>query len=179
MTLLGSFLTLYTTKLGSLVLKITSWDIRADAGGQAIPSGLVPDNGAPLVLGATILLSAALLGLVANALPARLGIGRANILLAAAGAAFLAGTTFSLGMQELSWMELFAPRVVQSEDVRGTIGPGFWLLVVATVIALASPVLAWLPAQARPERDEPETPPFGTPVAVVHRLPDAPPDEAN
>lgn len=182
LTLVGSFQTLFTAQVTEdTSVVVTSWDITAESAGRSISAGGVPDNGAPLVFAATLLLAGALLGLVANAAPARIGIARANILLAAAGAAFLAGTTWTVGMQELNWLELFGPRFssVRADPGTGTsIGTGFWLLLVGTVIALGSVVLSWVPARAQHDRIEPETPRFGIPTAaVVHRLPDVPPEE--
>jgi hypothetical protein len=180
LALTGSFQTLFSAELTERTnVIVTGWDITAESDGQTIPAGGVPENGAPLVFAATLLLAAALLGLLANAAPARVGIGRANILLAAVGAAFLAGTTLTIGMQELNWLELFRPERFRTDaELDAGIGAGFWLLVVATVIALGSTVLSWLPARARHDRIEPETPPFGVPTtAIVHRLPDAPPDD--
>jgi hypothetical protein len=184
LTLLGSFMTLFraTVQFGQnsqLVLTITAWDIHAESAGRAVPAGSTPDNGAPLVFAATVLLAAALLGLLATAVPVRVGIGRANIVLAAIGAAFLAGTVWTIGMQELAWREAFGSRLAISDtDNAVSVTVGYWLLVIAAVVALASPVFAWLPARARSAREEPQTPAFGVPVpVVVHRLPDAPADK--
>ena len=182
LALTGSFQTLFSADVTeSTRVVVSGWDIKAESDGRSIPAGGVPDNGAPLVFAATLLLAAALLGLVANAVPARVGIGRANILLAAAGAAFLAGTTWTIGMQELTWLDIFRPRSSSfrnNPNLDASIGTGFWLLVVATVLALGSIVLSWLPVRTRPDRVEPETPRFGIPTAaIVHRLPDAPADD--
>jgi hypothetical protein len=57
--------------------------------------------------------------------------------------------------------------------VNFSIGPSFWLLVLAVLLALAglAAVLLGRPlaviAQAEPEREEPETPPMGFPAPVV------------
>jgi hypothetical protein len=190
LTLLGSFMTLFRASLAfgqsnQVTVTITAWDIHAESDGRSLPGGSIAANGAPLVFAATLLLAAALLGLYATAVPDRVGISRATIVLTAAGAAFLAGTTWTIGMQALSWKDLFGtPSGIGFDDGADTnVAAGFWLLVVATVAALVSPLLAWLPARARPQPDriEPETPPLGiplgAPVAVVHRLPDAPADE--
>ena len=53
--------------------------------------------------------------------------------------------------------------------VIGAIGPGFWLLVFAVVLALGGLAAALLgrpaqPALAQPEREEPPTPPMGFPA---------------
>ena len=194
MTLFGSFLTLFTSDVQApnndhFVLAVSGWGLRATINGApdaASSEGIFATNGPPLIFAACVLLVAALLALLAAAAPASVPVGRISALTAVAGTAFLAGTTWTIGMQELSWLGFFGPNGAFSlgprYDVSATINVGFWLLITATAAAIAGGVFAFLPLRRRVRpRGEPDTPPLGIPglpgLAVVHRLPDEPPDE--
>jgi hypothetical protein len=189
LTLLGSFLTLLTSSIQvtdneRVVLTITSWGFRTTTNGVAdspTPVSLVPINGPPMVFAATALLTAAVVGLLASAAPGSVLITRAGSMIAVAAAAFVAATVWSILVQELNWIDRYSPsglRGPQDYDVTTSIGLGFWLLLGATVAAIAGAVFACLPLRRRiRRRTEPDTPALGIPVVVVHRLPDEPADE--
>jgi len=188
LTLFGSFLELSTVQLSpGLKLRFTSWTVTlADSGpvDGPLPAGISANLGLPLAFAATALLAAAVAVLLAAAAPGSVAITRTGSMLAIGATAFLAGTSWALTMEQLSVLERFRPRSFGDRpvpfDYDGSLQIGFWLQVAANAVAIAGVVLALLPLGKRTrQRVEPETPRFGVPVAVVHRLPDAPPDEAN
>jgi hypothetical protein len=165
----GAFLPLFTNTvrmghpLSVLGLSITGWGIRATANG--LPD-TAPTDVSVAVNGVPIMLAAALLVAVAVA-------GRFTM----AAAAFLCGVVLTVGMQEMAWHNSFRPTGILTTmpdfAVAHTVGPGFWLLLGAVVLAGAATALTLWPAP-EPQREEPETPRLGIPV--VTRLPDAPPE---
>lgn len=189
LTLAGSFLALFTSELRfgqvateRLTITITAWDLQAEAVGQPNPDvGSVPANGLPLAFAAAVLLAAAVLAILTAAAPSRGGIGRASAVTAMAAGAFLTGTVWAVGMQELGWQDTYGPtRLPEELIVETSVGIGFWLLVVAVAAAVAAIVFSLVPLRAKVPRVEPETPVLGIPSigdAVVTRLPDEPPKE--
>ena len=188
LTLFATFLTLFTSDIqvvgvNRFVVTITSWELRATTNGvpEATPGGLVANHGPPLIVAAIVLVAAAVAGLLAAAAPSSVAITRIGSLTALGGAAFLAGITLVLTMEELSWLDQFRPGDSGGPQftVDASIEIGFWLLAIANAAAIAGTVFAFLPLGRRlRRRTEPDTPPMGFPTAVVvHRLPDEPPDE--
>ncbi len=172
LTMIGMLQDLLTARIFTQTIAITSWDIRIETDGPS-GSGIAggPLNGVPLVFAVVVLLAAAVLGMLAAVRPAGARFGRASALAAVVGAAFLAGTVATIGMQVLGWLDAF--KLPDNPD-QLTVGPGFWTLVVGVGLAIAAAVTAWRQAGAEPARVEPDTPRLGIPV-VVQRLPDEPP----
>jgi hypothetical protein len=168
LTLAGAFLPLFasTIRLGYpnsvLQVTVTGWGLRATANGlpDRVPDIAVALNGVPLVLAAVLLLLAVV----------KRGF-------ALAGAGFLAGTVLTVGVQELTWPEVFRPvgvsATVPNMAIDMAVGSGFTVLVAAVVVAGAAALLTTTRSAGAAEREEPLTPPMGVPVVV--RLPDEPP----
>jgi hypothetical protein len=191
LALLGSFLDLFvgTFTIGrtDFRLEINGWGMSATESGRAqpeIPIPIVP-NATPIIVGAVILLAAAVIGVLSAAAPGSTGLARWSNALIAVGAAFAIGTAVTVAMDELAWQDFFR-RLGSDSDLgedgastSGTVGIGFWMLVIASALTIAAGVITWhstRPGAVLAEREEPETPPLGIPV-VVHRLPDEPPEE--
>jgi len=164
---------------------ITAWEMRYTSSGlrfepaPAMPQP-VPLNSVPLLVGAALLLVAAVLlafGAVramANRQP-----GRAGALVAVVAAVFVVATVGNIALQMQWWSTPFRePSPDPGSGLDAVVGPGLWTALVAAVLAVAAAVVAWRaklgPAEAA--RVEPDTPVLGIPV-LVHRLPDAPPDD--
>lgn len=187
----GSSLPLFTShvkRLGTTQLTLTfnGWGFDVRAADPSVPTskvGTFAINGAPLMFAAMALLAAALLGLIARYLPPGAGIRRASGITAAVGAAFLAGTVWTIGMQVLAWADSFRPTGAAAGNpdfsAGTTLSVGFWLLIAATVLAIAGAVLAWLPLRGGGQavvvpppygpgwdRVEPVTPSIGMPVVA-------------
>ncbi|GAA1946600.1 hypothetical protein [Amycolatopsis minnesotensis] len=168
----GSFLTLFSGGFSSFggrgfSLSITGWALElGGAAGKQPAGGLGPvmPSGYPLVLGAILLLFAAVIVLRPRGPePKAVPVGK---ILVVAGAAFLTGTVITIAMQGIGWSGLFTPAGVKiAPDV------GFWLIAVGVVSSVAAAVLAFLPERREPDGPEPEvvvhdlsTPRHGIPV---------------
>jgi hypothetical protein len=192
LTLVGSLQALYSTgyryggELG-YAFTITGWGLRNDAPvgfGEVGSSEAVPPNGAPLAVAALVLLVAAVLGVRTAPWAGNARIAAASGPVAVIGAALLVGVVGTVGMQELGWLGA-AERARAMSDIPGapelsveaSVGVGFWLLVVASVLAVAAALLTSRRAPVGAAREEPDTPVLGIPV--VTRLPDEPPPPAS
>jgi hypothetical protein len=161
-------------------LILTSWGTRVEfleAARVNADTGSGPFNGIPLLFAAAVLLTAAMLGVIVAARPSSTRFGRFRRLTTTVGAAFLAGTVWTIDQQVLSLAQNIR-RVGQETTAEGAIGTGFWLQGLSVVLAIAAAVVTWRMARQDDdrEREEPETLPMGIPV-LVHRLPDAPVDK--
>jgi hypothetical protein len=175
LTVIGTFQPLVTGRLDKNVLSVTSWVQRMErVDGSVLNADTeAPVYGLPLTVAAALLLVAALLGLRA---------ARRAGLTAVVAAAFLAGTVVAVGVQQRWWVD-----VVFGAPLRdlppGTLanywsrtGAGLWMLAVAAGLAVAAAVATWR-ASDDPRRQAESHPVPSEPAIVVHRLPDAPPEE--
>jgi hypothetical protein len=153
-TLIGSFLKLCTAQLSfgaspQEVLTVTSW--RVDPSTQFDPL-LAVSNGIPLVFGAVLVGFGAVAALFAAPPSAPLAMRRLARVLVAIGAAFLAGSVWTVGMQVSSMVDSFES-LGRDEGFRGLtvsaeVGSGFWLLLGAALAAIVAMVLTLLPPSA-------------------------------
>ncbi|HEV2777771.1 MAG TPA: hypothetical protein VGX25_00065 [Actinophytocola sp.] len=184
LTVVGSFQALYINTWrfgdqGETSYSITSWATRTDDRVGAFSVGIsTPLNGVPLTLAAVALLAAAVLGLRTAPWAADHRVGRMRGPMTALGAAFLAGTVCTIGMQVLGWVggarevERTAPVDL---SIDSSAGAGLWILVTAAVLAIAGAVLGRQAPVPVGTREEPDTPVLGVPVVI--RLPDEPPNQ--
>jgi hypothetical protein len=110
-----------------LSVTITGWGLNAT---ETDGFGDVPSNGNPLVIGAVLLLLAAVLSAVR----------KPNVLVAAVAAAFVAGTTWTVIEQVANWTSQF-----RVPDATSSYGTGLLLLLVGAVLAVCA---AFLTARA-------------------------------
>jgi hypothetical protein len=139
LVIVGSLLTLLTVRLTSIGREVasatvTAWGVSLDDAPRGLPEGAfgaAPTFGVPLVIGAVILLGAAVLCLV----------GRSAVLVGAVGAAFLAGVVWAVALQESATSDSFTNLVVdprnQGFGIDAGMGAGFWLLIAAAAVAIA------------------------------------------
>ncbi|HET9144000.1 hypothetical protein [Actinophytocola sp.] len=174
LTMIATFQPLVTARLDRTFISVTSWAQRVELNGSAVdPEVQVPEYGLALTLAAALLFVAALLGLRA---------ARSAGLTAVVAAAFLSGTAAALGLQQRWWLEglLGGP---DPDLPPGTLanywsrtGAGLWTLLAATGLAIVAAMVTWRATGDQRRRTHSPAQPAGT-AAVVHRLPDAPPDE--
>ncbi|TLW94473.1 hypothetical protein FFT09_00795 [Saccharomonospora piscinae] len=166
LTVLGTFLPLFRGELSALGsvqfdLAITAWGFDTNA---PVQEGGVANNGIPLSVAAALLLVAAVLVAVPALRRRPTPMGR---LACGMSAAFLAGITVAVVMQSLSWLETFRATgdtgAVPEVGLETGLGAGLWLLVGATVLALAAVWLAPPPGASTADR-EPITPRYGFPA---------------
>lgn len=98
--------------------------------------------GYPLVIAGLLVLAAACLVVRAGWRPSSLRPAR---LVGVVGATFLTGLVFALGMFELAWQSVLSAPGGNVARVGPAAGPGqgFWLLVVAAMVAIAGAVLTF------------------------------------
>jgi hypothetical protein len=137
-------------------LTVSAWGINQDA---PVAPDTFPELGIPIVVGAVVLVAAAILALTSTRLhPASaavlasrlLGVGAAGVTIGASAAVYL----------------FMSVNVSKSDSgLRVNFGLGMWLLVAASVIGLVGMVLMLVPHVE--QRVEPETPPMGVPIVRV------------
>lgn len=185
LVLVGSFVPLFVGEAQAasglgVKMSITGWDFQLEAGGTSTTrTGAVPSNGIALVVGAMVLLGAALLGLIAASRSVHAPSRRLSGVVAVAGAAFVAGTVLTVGLQVISWFDSFRPTGVlatgQDTSTEVSVGFGFWLLVVAAAAAIVAAILAWVAPRPETAPETPENPdPSGYATPVVAQLPENP-----
>jgi hypothetical protein len=148
------------------VLSMDAWHLTSSnqAPGTTLPSQVTP---APIPLGYPLLLVALL---VAAVVVLRLLVRRrpSNVRLAGVlgivTAGFLIGLVFTVGMFEIAWRALGSS--AELGPVTATIGVGYWLLVVAALVAVVAVVIAYRTPAPAPddlieteERIDPLVPP--------------------
>lgn len=154
----GTFLALVSgelTFLGNKVitLSVTGWDITGNpASGTPVSTfGAPVRNGYPLAVAGALLVIAAILGVIGAARTAPRGAGFLAVLSAAVAAAFLAGTLATVAVQGTNLVDTFrstgaaAGNAGYSTDAG--LGSGFWLELVAAILAISAVVLAALPVR--------------------------------
>lgn len=183
LTIVATLMPLYASEFGtppaSVRMTVTAWGSEVSDG---LLFDLAPKTGYPLVFAGIALLCAGAVGLTV----ARSGPGprRPAGLVTATGTAFLAGTVWTVVLQAVSWVDSLWSTVDVTPNIELDAGyrAGFWLLLVALLLALVAAVLNLLPRYNRPWQPaavdlstaDLETPPFG--FAVVVPLPQqAPP----
>ncbi|MGW3967405.1 hypothetical protein ACWED2_46845 [Amycolatopsis sp. NPDC005003] len=140
---------------------IGAWRTRFRFPGQDEVDSPSSPVGAPLLLGAAILLVAAVLGIRKR--------GRAAGLTTLGGAAFLLGAVCTAGVQAAT--RLFEDDPVEAET---TLGAGLWLLIAAVLVAAAAAALSFRASGGTPDWADPtvayadtETPPSGVVITVL------------
>jgi hypothetical protein len=176
LALLGSFQPLITIRQdfpgGRFESTATGWTTRVSDPQITGAEDTTVLNGVPLTVAALVLLVAALLGLRTAPWAAHAGIARVVGPAAGLGAAFLAGTVGTIGMQLLPLVRGSLGSSEPPFTIEVIIGAGFWMLVAAVVVAVMAALHSWRRAPASAVREEPDTPVLGIPV--VTRLPDEP-----
>jgi hypothetical protein len=185
----GSFLTLFGGELlsrGSTQVKlvVTGWTFRAEAGagvnGSPTTAGSVAHNGYPLAVAGAILMIAALVGFIAAQRSAPAVVKTVAMVATAAGAAFLAGTVWTVGLQGAAFAESFRP--IGSAPGSGLLtttsgfGAGFWIEVAGATLAVAAAVLIASPWRGPREPTDLTTPHYGFPMPLPPE-PESPPPE--
>jgi hypothetical protein len=171
----GTFLALVSGELKFLgrsvmTLSVTGWDVHADAApGQPIPAssyGAAVQNGYPLAVSGALLFIAAILGVIAAPRMAPRGARSLAVLSSAVAAAFLAGALATVAVQAANLVDTVRPTGTAAGNASFSadagLGPGFWLELVAALLAIGAAVLAALPVRG-PEADL-ATPRYGFPM---------------
>jgi hypothetical protein len=150
----------------------TVWGTRIEIPGQEAADRAGAPIGIPLIIAVTVLLVASF---VAFTRPEH-GLARR---LVAAGAVFTAGVVTTVGMSRFEWSGYAG---AEELDVVTTLG--MWLLILATVLAVAAAVIAYLPVWrdagddwADPALAYADTPTPPTGVAITLLPPDPDDDE--
>jgi hypothetical protein len=173
--LISSFLPLFIgqlTRRGVVQFKmtVTGWGFGVEAGpNPASPvtrTGAVAINAYPLVFAGVLLFIGTVVALLAARNAATDRGRRAAVVTLAIAAAFTSGTALTVGVQAVSWTDSFQPTggAAGNSDfaVDANLGVGFWLLLMATLLAIGAALHAALPSrQAEPDLD---TPRYGIPV---------------
>jgi hypothetical protein len=200
LTLVASFLPLYSTTLSinglgvdtvdPIVASATAWgvDVTGSPGPTVPDAGAVLMSGYPLVFACFILVAAAVVSWFA-AIPGALPVAhRTAAMSVGIGAAFLAGTVWTVSLQSMAVID----SVTQVSDagvgidVSATFGVGHWLLLTAALLAAVATVLVLIPAREprwTPVAVDPNmaTPPYGIallqarPMEPQRPLPTSPP----
>nr|WP_042182753.1 hypothetical protein [Kibdelosporangium sp. MJ126-NF4]CEL15187.1 hypothetical protein [Kibdelosporangium sp. MJ126-NF4]CTQ93217.1 FIG01038119: hypothetical protein [Kibdelosporangium sp. MJ126-NF4] len=163
--LVSPFLPLFSGSVNAGTLKFTmtidGWGFDTDA---PIRFGAVAVNAFGLIFAAVLLFGAAIVSLAgARRRAATPATRRLATSVTAIAAAFTVGVVAMVLPQLTNWVDTFGPIGLGTADVETTIGTGFWLMSVGTVLALVAAVLT-----VRPVRDsEPATPPYGFPMPVM------------
>lgn len=154
----GTFAPLIEQHARNSSVEITAWGATADSG----PVPDFPDFGIPVVIGAVILVAAALLAMTSTRLhPASgavlaarlLGTAATGITIGCAVTLYLLTTLFQRGNGDLTG------------DQAILTGLGAWLLIAAAVVGVVGSILVLVPKVE--QRLEPETPPMGIPIVRV------------
>lgn len=139
-----------------LKLTVNAWGTNREA---PVAPDTFPQLGIPIVVGAVVLVVAALLALTSTRLhPASaavlasrlLGVGAAGLTIGATATVYLA---LSMNVDR------------SDSSLQVNFGLGMWLLVAASVVGLVGMVLLLVPRVE--QRVEPETPPMGVPIVRV------------
>ncbi|ONI73339.1 hypothetical protein ALI144C_46380 [Actinosynnema sp. ALI-1.44] len=164
--LLAPFLPLFIGSLSArgteFTMTIDGWGFTTDAP-QRI--GAIAVNAYGLIFSAVVLFVATAVGVIGARRLATPRNRRAAAVLTAVAAAFTLGVTVAVLPQLTNWIDTFRPVGLASATVNTSIGLGFWLLVLGTVLALAAAVIAALPIRDR----EPVTPAYGFPMPLGHQ----------
>jgi hypothetical protein len=172
LVIVGSFLPLFIAEVRAaagvgLTITITSWDFQAKAAsglGPASRYGATAINGIPLVFGAVTLLIGGVLAFLAAARRSTPATSLAAALITALGAAFLAGTAWTIGMQVISWFDSFRP-TGSATGVDLDAGIGLWILLLAAAAAITAASQTW-PRNLRTPPHAPQPP-----IAPAHPTP--------
>lgn len=193
LTLIGGFLPLFeirpqfgqgflSSQNEGALLTVTAWRTQFYLPGQEVQDQPSAPLGAPLLLAAALFLAAVVAGVIYASRRAEGVVARGLTL---AGAVFLPGIVLTIGMVGLG------TSVRDDSDATATsIGSGLWLLILATLIAVAAVVVSALrtrepaPAWADPAVAfaDTATPPSGIPVqtaevAITLLPPELPPTD--
>jgi multisubunit Na+/H+ antiporter MnhB subunit len=139
-----------------LSMTVNAWG--PDKGASAA-SDVFPQLGIPIVVGAVVLVVAALLALTSTRLHPASAAVLASRLLGVGATGLTAGATATVYLA----MSVNVDR--NETGLQVTLGLGMWLLVAASVVGLVGMVLTLVPRVE--QRVEPETPPMGVPVVRV------------
>lgn len=161
LAVVGSFLPLVSGSLnrGDTVMvriSVTGWTLRGDSpsGTPVTTFGGAAQNGIPLTIAAALLLVVVLLMLVATPRSAPPVLRAAAVTGGAVVVAFFVGVLLTVGIQTGNLVSTFQPigNAAGDRTVRTDVGlgAGFWLELVAGLLAVAAVVLAALPARRVP-----------------------------
>ncbi|TCO56552.1 hypothetical protein [Actinocrispum wychmicini] len=154
----GTFAPLSEERSRSVSVAFTAWGVTSD---QPTTSDYFPDFGIPLVIGAVIMVAAALLAVTSTRLHPASGAVLAARLLGTGAAGVTIGCTVTLYL--LTTLIDQANKGLSSTTVET--GLGTWLLIAASVVGVVGSILMLVPKME--QRLEPETPPMGIPVVRV------------
>jgi len=155
-----------------LTITQTAWNTLIEIPGQEAAERPAAPLGIPLIIAVAVLVVAAF---TAFSRPGR-GLAR---WLVSASAVFTAGVVITVGMSRFEWSALVGIGELEAGNA-----VGMWLLILATVLAAAAGVVAYLPAWQRATEDwadpsiaytDTPTPPSG--VAITVLPPDAEDDQ--
>jgi hypothetical protein len=147
-----------------LTITQTAWNTLIEIPGQDAAERPAAPLGIPLIIVAAVLAVAAF---TAFSRPGR-GLAR---WLVSASAVFTAGVVVTVGMSRFEWSAL-----VGIGELESVTAIGMWLLILATVLAAAAGVVAYLPAWKRATEDwadpaiaytDTPTPPAGVAITVL------------
>ncbi|GAB3005456.1 hypothetical protein LWP59_03195 [Amycolatopsis acidiphila] len=178
LAIVGSFLSLVSGELTYLgrpvmTLAVTGWDLDAHApAGEPTPvatPGGTAQNGIPLTIAGCLLVVAAIVGILAAPRFAPAWARSAAVLAGSVAAAFLTGTVVTVAAQVVNLSETIRPTGTAAGNAGygAAAGPaaGFWLELVAALLAIAAAVLFALPPRrpapemTTPHNDFPPSPP--------------------
>ncbi|ALG13873.1 hypothetical protein [Kibdelosporangium phytohabitans] len=164
--LVSPFLSLFIGTLNAraaeFTMTIDGWGFDSDAPQQF---GAVAVNAYGLIFSAVLLFAAAIISVNGARRGATPSNRRMAAVFAAVAAAFTLGVAVTVLPQLTNWIDTFRPVGLASARVNTSIGMGFWLMAIGTVLALAAAVIAALPTRDR----EPVTPAYGIPIPVGHQ----------
>ncbi|GAB3905418.1 hypothetical protein GCM10029964_100640 [Kibdelosporangium lantanae] len=124
-----------------------------------IPRDAFPEMGVPVVVGAVVLVVAALLALTSTRLhPASAAVLASRLL-------GVGATGLAIGATAIIYLAMSVNVDRSDASFQVNLGLGIWLLVAASVVGLVGMVLMLVPRVE--QRVEPETPPMGVPVVRV------------
>jgi hypothetical protein len=156
----SSFMPLFQASLASgpgtpgltTTVSMDAWHLTS---GDQLPNSTLSSrvSPAPVPVGYP-LVAAALLATVVTVLRLRPAGERLANALGIAAAAFATGLVFALGMFEAAWRGLSSSAAVGPVDA--TIGPGYWLLVTASVVSIVAAIAAYR-RSAEPSADADES----------------------
>jgi hypothetical protein len=160
LAIVGSFQSLVSGELTlqgrtAMMVTITGWDLAGHApAGQNAPVSTVggaAQNGIPLTVGACLLVVAALLAVVAAPRGALAGARLVAVVAGAVAAAFLTGVVATVAVQVSNLAGTFRATGTAagnaSYGASAAPAAGFWLELVAALLAIAAAVLVALPGR--------------------------------
>jgi len=150
LAVVGSFLPLVSGELrypneAVLTFSVTGWKITSGSPGMLLRG--VAQNGIPLTVAAALLAIAVLVVLVAAQRAAPPVVRSGAVAGCAVAAAFLIGVLATVSVQVADFVGTLGPAANPDVTVRETLGTGFWLEVLAGVLALAAVALTAWPAR--------------------------------